>query len=92
MDFKFVLPSPLKGFLLSEALLYTLHSDEEKPISPLKDLHFQSFFKGIRASAGKKKKNDGMSVAFHHSSTSPVIENGTCISYSNVDSGIDDFE
>lgn len=56
MDFKFVLPSPLKDFLLSEALLYTLHSDEEKPISPLKDLHFQSFFKGIRASAGKKKK------------------------------------
>ena len=93
MDFKCVLPSPLKDFLLSEALLYTFHSDEEKPISPLKDLHFQSFLKGLECLLGeKKKKNDGMSAVFHHSSTSPVIENGTCISYSNVDSGIDDSE
>ena len=49
------------------------------------------FLKGLERLL-EKIKNDGMSVAFHHSSTGPVIENGTCISYSNVDSAIDDFE
>lgn len=51
---KFVLPLPLKIFC-SLRLCLTLYFSFRwrKPISPLKDLHFQSFFKGIRVSAEK---------------------------------------